>query len=495
MTDADYTLHGGRVIDPETGFDALADVAIANGKITRIARTLSAGQQVIDATGLIVAPGFIDLHAHGHSVPADRMQAFDGVTTTLELEVGVLPVAQWYETQANRSRVLNYGAASAWVAARQTVLSGAPLDGTGTIGRRVADTRWTADVATDVEVAQIVALTREGIEAGGLGIGVPNGYVPGSGVKEMVALCEMAADTGRPTYTHVAFTAVDDPRSAIEAYIRIIGYAAATGAHMHICHLNSSSGTDIEQAVRILRRAQDVGLPVSTEAYPYGTSSTVISAAFLTDPQYMKRIPKGYESIRLVRDGHRFSSREELVAAQQDDPGQLILTEFLDVDEDPEHSAMLDASVLYPGGLIASDAMPWITPEGTFYTGTDWPLPPETSAHPRSSGTFTRFLRLWARERQAVSWMEAIAKCTLYPAQILEKSTDQARTKGRLQAGMDADVVAFDPDTVSDMATFEDMTRPAQGMRHVFVNGTPVIRDGALDTTVAPGRPVRGAIR
>ena len=86
-------ISGGRVVDPASGMDAIGDVAVMDGKIAGVGTGLGGAERVIDATGLVVAPGFIDLHAHGQSIPADRMQAFDGVTTSLDLEAGVLPVA------------------------------------------------------------------------------------------------------------------------------------------------------------------------------------------------------------------------------------------------------------------------------------------------------------------------------------------------------------------------------------------------------------------
>lgn len=493
--DFDLTLHGGRVIDPETGLDEIADVAIRGDRIAEIAPSLPRGARSFDVEGKIVAPGFIDIHAHGQALGADRMQAFDGVTTKLELELGMLPVSAWYDREATRRRALNYGTAACWIAARQHVMSGAPLEPSFALGRRIEDPRWSAEVAEPEEIERIVEITRQGVRQGGLGIGITNGYAPGSGVKEMTRICQMAAEEGVPTFTHVAYTGRFDPRSAVEAYIRIIGYAAGTGAHMHICHLNSSSGQDIDQAVKILRSAQLRGLPITTEAYPYGIASTVVSAAFLMDPLFMRGLKNGYADVQLVASGRRFQSKEDLARASAEDPGQLILTHFLDVDRDPDHSRMLDASVLYPDAAIGSDAMPWITPQAQIWDGEEWPLPDDISAHPRSSGCFTRFLRIWARERQAISWPDAIAKCTIIPARILEVATTQAKTKGRLQPGMDADVAVFDPETVTDRASFERMNQPSEGVEVLIVNGVPLIAGGKLDVTVAPGRPVRGEIR
>ena len=146
---------------------------------------------------------------------------------------------------------------------------------------------------------------------------------------------------------------------------------------------------------------------------------------------------------------------------------------------------------MYPGGAIASDAMPWSQADGTPYEGDEWPLGPDKTAHPRSSGTFTRFLRQWVRERNAIPLVDAIAKCTLIPAKIVESCAPLFRHKGRLQPGCDADIVAFDLERIADRATFSEMNLPAEGMCHVIVNGHQVISDGTLDEAAAPGRPIR----
>ena len=482
----------GRIIDPATGMDAIADIALLDGKITAIGTNLGTATNTIDATGLVVAPGFIDLHAHGQSIPADRMQAFDGVTTTLDLEAGVMPVAPWYARQAEQGRVLNYGAATNWAFARIGAMTGfnehASLEA---FGRAMRDQRWVKNVATPAELDGILARLAAGLAEGGIGIGILNAYAPGAGVQELTAVCELAAAQGVPTFTHVAFMSRIDPESAAEAYVRLIGYAGATGAHMHICHFNSSSKTDIERCARLVAKAQAQGLPITVEAYPYGTGSTVLAAAFFSDPEFEARNGTGYDSVQRVTDGRRFHDREELLAAQAEEPSTLVLWHILDTENNEAHRRMLDMSVLFPGGAIASDAMPWSLADGSTYTGDAWPLPPDATSHPRSAGTFTRFLRHWVREREAVPLLEGIAKCSLIPAQILEASTPAMRTKGRLQPGADADLVVFDLATLTDRAEFTAMNRPAEGVRHLLVSGHPVITDGVLDLAARPGRPVR----
>src|SRR6201993_5623597 len=117
-------IKGGRAVDTASGMDAIGDVAPVAGRSAAVGTGLGGAERVIDATGLVVAPGFIDLHAHGQSIPADRMQAFDGVTTTLDLEAGVMPVASWYQRQAARGRILNYGASTNWAFARIGAMTG-----------------------------------------------------------------------------------------------------------------------------------------------------------------------------------------------------------------------------------------------------------------------------------------------------------------------------------------------------------------------------------
>jgi N-acyl-D-glutamate deacylase len=168
-----------------------------------------------------------------------------------------------------------------------------------------------------------------------------------------------------------------------------------------------------------------------------------------------------------------------------------VLWHVLDIENNPHHRDLLDMAVLYPGGAIASDAMPWTLPDGKAYTGDAWPLPKDATSHPRSAGCFTRFIREWVRERRAVSLLEGVRKCALIPAEILAHSTPAMRAKGRLQPGADADIVVFDFETLSDRATFTAMNRPSEGVRHLVVSGQPLIADGVLDVAARPGRPVR----
>jgi N-acyl-D-glutamate deacylase len=180
----DLVFSNGRTIDPETSLDAIRNVGIRGGKIVAISDAPLKGRQIVDASGLIVAPGFIDWHAHGQNTLADRVQAFDGVTTTLELEAGMLPISRWYDLQAKSGRVLNYGAASSWGIARMVVLEGIPLPAEPRALALFANfglKKWPNDIATPAQVVSIVNMTEQGLKEGGLGIGLVPGYAPGSG--------------------------------------------------------------------------------------------------------------------------------------------------------------------------------------------------------------------------------------------------------------------------------------------------------------------------
>ena len=349
---------------------------------------------------------------------------------------------------------------------------------------------WKSDVADPHTLGRVLDLVEQGLEEGGLGIGINAGYAPGHGRKEYFALSELAARYDVPTYTHVRYASIIEPKSNFEAVQELIANAAITGAHMVLCHIHSTALKDVEAVWEIVNAAIENGANISVEAYPYGASGTVIGSAAFGYPGWQEAGGVTPESFQI---GDTRLTEETFRRYRDETPGALTVIHFLDEDVQDE-LALLDASVLNPRTFIASDSLPLqIGKDGRFvtYTGDAWPLPEGLFTHPRSTGTYAKVLRSYVRERGLLSLNEAIRKMSLLPAQTMDL-VPQMRRKGRLEVGMDADIVVFDPKTIADKSTYAEPHRVAVGVLATIVNGTPVVDDGKLVQEAAPGRPIRG---
>lgn len=490
VTPPDIAIVGGRVVDPESGRDEIATVEIRGSRIGAVAEgPVTRAKRTIDATGLVVAPGFIDLHSHAQSLAGARMQALDGVTTALDLECGAIGVPAWLHQAGVEGRPINYGYSASWAAARALVLddrrSDPQQDGTGFGAFQAISTSgsWTRPLDPR-GLDRMTGVLREDIEGGALGVGLLLGYHPDTDEREVGALARLANDTGTPTFVHSRSAARTGPVTALDAVAELVEAARRTGAHVHLCHVNSTSASWVDEVIDVLQAARDEGLRVSTEAYPYGRGSTVVGASFLT-PTELRREGRDPSSLIYLPTGETIADAARLEQLRASDPGGLVLTLGFD-ESDPTEAALLDRALLIPEAAFASDAMP-ITHPGA---GSDqWPLPEGSYAHPRSAGCFSRVLRVLVRERGLLSLPEAVRRCTLVPAEILSQAAPMMRSKGRLQPGADADVVVFDPGKVADQATYATFAASV-GVRHLLVGGCPVISDGVLQLAARPGRPI-----
>ena len=493
MADFDVVLRGGRVIDPESGLDAVRDVALAGGQVAQIGPGLAAGRLDLDVAGQVVTAGFIDLHSHAHDLGGQRLQAMDGVTTALELEAGITPVAVAYERAARAGRAVNYGFAASWAMARQETLTGVRLDADlAQLFRHFADPDWQR-AASLAEASLVLGRLEADLADGALGIGVLAGYAPGADPAEYLQVAALAAQAGVPTFTHCRDLVEFTPRTLVDGAEEIVRAAGETGAHMHYCHVNSTTVRHADRVLGLVGRAQRAGARVTTEAYPYGAGMTGIGAAFLAPERLAER---GLEPADLTYapTGERVADAARLRELRAADPAGLAIIRHLN-DDDPADRELLLRYLLFPGAVVASDAMPLTWSRGTAPAPDAWPLPPEALTHPRTAGTFGRALRLLTRDAGSLPLAEALAKCSLDPARLLEGHVPAMRRKGRVAAGSDADIVVFDPATITDQATYSASTRPTTGIRHVLVNGTFVVRDARLVPEARPGRPVRANSR
>ncbi|MYZ39573.1 MULTISPECIES: amidohydrolase family protein [unclassified Streptomyces] len=495
-------LRGGRVIDPGTGFDGVADVLVTDGVVSAVAAGLAAppGCAVVDVAGLVVGPGFIDLHSHVHSIAGQRLQAMDGVTTALDLEADLMPIERAYADAAAAGRPLHYGFSASWAAARAQVLVGTEPD--ARIERALAvlgNPGWQRS-SSDRELAEWLALLERDLAAGALGIGVLLGYAPSSEPREFLAVARLAAKAGAPTYTHVRELLEMDPGTPFDGSEEIAVAAAETGAAMHHCHVNSTSGHHIDRVLDALDRSRRSGSRVTVEAYPYGAGSTAIGAAFI-DAGRLKMKGLSPSSVVLLETGERVADEGRLRQLRNSDPAAPVILEFLD-EEDPRDLALLHSALAFPDAIVASDAMPVSWKDSGRKGGRDgshestvWPLPPGGTTHPRTAGTFAKTLRVMVREREVWDWPEAFRRCSHLPARVLDEVAPGARAKGHLGVGADADIVAIDPAAITDAATYADPTRPSVGVRHLLVAGVPVVSAGELRTDAFPGQPLRGEPR
>ena len=445
----DLVLSGGRVMDPESGLDAVRHVGIRGGTIAAISESPLDGATVVDVSGLVVAPGFIDLHAHGQDLYSSQLQARDGVTTALELEGGTGDVEEWYASRAGRA-VIHYGATASHGAARRLALGG-----------REEAVRQAADLE---QVSVMENRIRDELGRGALGIGYGIQYTPGARREEIHRLFELAAEESVTNFVHIRYAGMVEPGSSIEAVHEMIANAAATGAGVHIVHIGSSGLGQVPTLLAMIEGAQARGVDVTTEVYPYTAASTDIRAAIF-DPGWRERFGSDYGDIEWDETGERLT--EETFNERRRTGGRIIAHII------PQE--MFEFALAHPVVMVASDGVPFVDGNG----------------HPRGAGTFARVLGRYARDEGLLTLMDAIRKMTLMPAQRLEAYVPQMAAKGRIRVGADADLTIFDPETVIDNATFKAPTQPSSGIAHVIVGGTFVVRDAELVDAVFPGQAIR----
>jgi N-acyl-D-aspartate/D-glutamate deacylase len=458
----DLVIHGGRVIDPETNLDAVRDVGITGGRIAAVSTGTLQGSRVIDAAGLVVAPGFIDLHQHQHDSAGYILKAMDGVTTALEMETGVPDYAAFLAARAGKT-LINYGATASQEAAR-VVAWGDTLTvsvmGPAAAIDDPASSPATDDPPTPAQLDRLLAFLTAQLDAGALGIGIGLEYTPGATRLEVIRMFQLAARRGLPVFVHIRSAGRLEPGSSIESVSEMIAASAISGAPVHIVHVNSSCLAQGPECLEMIAGARERGIDVTTEAYPYGAGMTSIASA-LFNPGWRERRGLDYSAIEIP------ATAERLTKERFDQLHGSATPQYVLIHSNPD--SVVDAIIEHPLTMIASDGL---------------------HSHPRSAGTYGRILARHVRDRKSLTLLEAVRKMSLMPAQRLETITAAAKRKGRVQTGADADLVVFDPATVSDRSTYRAPAEPSVGMKYVMVGGTLVVDGGSIVASVAPGQPI-----
>ncbi|ELJ8616142.1 hypothetical protein RUK64_003089 [Vibrio cholerae] len=492
----DVVINNGRVMDPETNFDAVRNVGVKDGKIVVITEDAIQGKQVIDAKNHVVAPGFIEGHQHGTDPFTRKVNLRDGLTTQMDFEAGAGDIAKWYAAQEGKTQA-NYGMVVLATLGRVHVLDDPEIAASGNdmgelftkvVGGAAAKAQkegrkpgWSSTLPNKEEMTQIMAYVDEGLRQGALGVGIPVGYMT-TGVTqyELYKYQELAAQYGRVSNGHVRFAGIRPPTQAQLGIQEMLANAMVLDAPFMASHLNSNM--DWEYTIPMINDAREKrGAKVWGEVYPYAAGSTIASTDILTEAS-MAQMGITYSNVANL-DGTRWD-KAMWEDVRKNDPGRAIVI----YNNSPEDIAKWMSQ---PGVVIVSDGMAIQDAKGEYFP---WDSSYEgKSVHPRSAGTRAKVLRM-VREDNIMPLMEAISKMSYLHAKYFEElgGIPHFKTKGRMQVGMDADIVVFNPDTVRDNSTYEPGMGaiPTTGMPYVLVNGEVVVKDSVVQK-VFPGKPIR----
>lgn len=489
-TPFDLIIENGRVMDPETALDAVRHVGIRGDKITAISEQKLSGRDVVDATGQVVVPGFIEPHTHGaNDSYLIKLGVMDGKTTQLDLEFGGWPIDRWYDRMAGRAQS-NFGCSVSHLAVRQQVFSGF-LPITGNLFLELAKTKseWATLKANEKQMEQILAGIDKGLDQGALGVGSPVGYAtPAMTAYELNQAWRLAGRRGLPCTIHGRFSSTALPTEGMLGLLEAMANAQMHGAGLLIHHYHGQVLEQVEQMACIVDQARANGIRVILEVYPYTFGSSIMRSDYLRPENYERNMGHSYGDITLVRTMQPLT-KETYEDGLKNEPSATILFEHCQEED------MIKA-LAWPSVCIGSDAVPFIDAnastdlEGALTVPYNFPYD-KAQGHPRGAGTFARVFR-YTREQKIMPLMTAVAKTSYLIAKFLEEcGIHQMASKGRIQIGADADITVFDAKTITDNSTRSQGALPSSGISTVIVNGTPVLRNGKLLEGVYPGRPIR----
>ncbi len=456
----DLVVAGGRLVDPANDVDAIRHLGIDDGIVTAVSTEPLDGRDVIDATGRVVCPGFVDLHTHTPTDLGAYLAARSGITTALELEAGAYPTGAYGLDQVGRSPI-HFGASTGHFAVRAKVIEDADEPCMVHSGRMFRAGKGFVVPGDGEQLAKMARRLHEGLDAGGLGIGLLLDYMSRAvEPDELRMLGEVAAERSAPIWVHVRRGAAGDPFGLDE----MLDLSLETGAPVHVCHINASAMGAIDEWLRRIEAANAAGADVTYEMFVHTAGSTGIGVhAFRTDWQERFAITHG--DIQLAATGE-WLTEESFTRIQEADRSTTVIHHYMKEE-------WIRRGLVADDMIIATDAMPCFDLE--------------TKSVPNGAGTHARILGRYVRDEELVTLSDAVAKMAWYPARRLEGIAPHFARKGRLGVGCDADLMVFDAATVEDRATYLEPYLEAVGVDHVVVAGTPVIRDGEFGEA-RPGR-------
>lgn len=483
-TKFDVVILNGRVMDPETNFDGIRNVGILDGKIALITEKEVFGKETIDATGLVVAAGFIEEHNHWSRPLGYKLLLRDGVTTSMDVEAGVFGprVDEWYKMHEGRSQV-NYGTASSHEFARSMVTQGVKALDTpdGIVKSRAAGTGWSNDILDLEGGNNMLQAIDEGLRQGALGVASTIGYLPGATAREMFEVQRVGSLYGRFTSVHLRYTP-GNPTTEANGAQEILSNAVALNAPAVICHFNNPGWQLVQE---LILRTREQGHNVWGEIYPYAAGMTTINAQFARPEVWIDQLGHKYEETMQDPLTLEFYTVEKYRKVLKEAPATQIILYKMPPDDIVEW-------VRLKGIVFAGDGMPF--PQG-WDDAPDWDTPYEEipNTHPRMAGTHGTCFRI-GRENN-IPLMHLIAASSYNPAKYLgDMGLEAMQMRGRMQAGKIADITIFNPETITENSTYAKGTLPTTGIPYVLVNGVIVVKDSEVLKDINPGQPIRFAV-
>ena len=444
----DVVLAGGRVMDPASGFDQVANVGIIGDAIAYIGLESLAGSRVIDVSGQTVSPGFIDILSYRPNSFGVWFKVADGVTTNLGMH-GINNYANAFFNRFTDSVPVNFGGAFHHQFHRGLGIEASP------------DSALSAGQMEDFE-----RLTAEQLAGGYGGIAFSPEYAPGTTTDEMVRLANLATAQNGTLFFHVRYSDPDPPGTNAEAIAEVLDIAKATGRSVHISHITSTGGTfTMADTLATVNAARAEGVDVTACLYPYDFWATRLQS-FRFAGDWRSRFRIDYDNLQVGGTEERLTAD----TYQQAFDDNMLVAALGSIPQ-----AEIDLAMQQPWTMIGSDAI----------------ADPGGNNHPRASGTFARTLGVYLRERNVLSLMDALAKMTILPARRTEGMLPGMSRKGRMQIGADADITVFDPATIMDRASVASPATTSVGISTVMVNGVPVMEQGAVQQDRLPGRAMR----
>lgn len=459
----DLVIANARIIDPETRYDAIGYVGVRDGQIAEISDQPLDAEHIIDATGHVLAPGFIDVHTHSPTPLAARFAVLDGVTTQLDLEAGAYPVREYGFMFADGAPI-NYGASVSHLAIRIKVIEGRDQAYLFTAKGGVMPGPAMTEIATAQQIEDMRGLLEDGLRAGGLGIGLLLDYISGAvSDAELRMVLEVAGQYKVPVAVHVRRGLPGDPTGLRE----IIALAEETGAPVMICHIAHSAMQAVGDWLAEIDAANARGANIVVDNLGYAAGGTAIGAdVFNRDWQKIFNI--SYGDVQWTETGE-WLTEARWNHYRKTNPAGMINHHYV-------KEQWMETALSWPRTMVSTDVTP------SFST--------DKLTNPNIAGTFSRLIGTYARDRGLMDLSQALTRTSLNQALWLETAAPEFAQKGRIQIGTDADLVIFDPNIINSQADYGDPYQASRGIHYVVVAGEIVVAEGKIRAGVLPGQRI-----